>query len=68
MDQRLENCGSTLINKNMDKVNTVSIVSPGDCELGSTITPSATSASVTLTEPAPVTNDVQMMSPSQDLQ
>ncbi|KAG6854300.1 hypothetical protein H0H87_007863, partial [Tephrocybe sp. NHM501043] len=81
IDQRLESCGSSLTNKDMAKVNTALTISTSDHELGSTITPSATSAPVTppainssviVTKPASVINDVQMMSPplspSQNLQ
>ncbi|KAG6808191.1 hypothetical protein H0H87_000439, partial [Tephrocybe sp. NHM501043] len=81
IDQRLESHGSSLTNKDMAKVNTALTISTGDHELGSTITPSATSAPITppvidssviMTKPASVINDVQMMSPplspSQNLQ
>ncbi|KAG6912827.1 hypothetical protein DXG01_011734, partial [Tephrocybe rancida] len=73
IDQRSETHGTSLTNEDMAKVNTSLTVSTGDGELGSTITPSTTSApvtpptigtSVTVTEPAPVTDNVHMMSPS----
>ncbi|KAG6904291.1 hypothetical protein DXG01_011149, partial [Tephrocybe rancida] len=80
-DQRSDSHGTSLTNEDMAKVNTSLTVSTGDGELGSTITPSTTSAPVTppmigtsviVTEPAPVTNDVHMrsppLSPSRDLQ
>ncbi|KAG6825362.1 hypothetical protein H0H87_009704, partial [Tephrocybe sp. NHM501043] len=47
IDQRLESRGSSLTNEDMAKVNTALTISTGDHELGSTITPSATSAPVT---------------------